>query len=83
MSISTLHGGEVDQDVRSAYTICAVLQSNDVSLSPDAASIVEGSLSVVRSIIEGTKKFVRFYNASWIKVRPLYASTSTESTVPT
>ena len=83
MSISTLPASELDQDVCSAYTIRAILQSNDVSLSPDAASIVEGSLAVVRSIIEGTKKFVRFYNASWIKIRPLYASTSTESTVPT
>ena len=65
------------------YTICAVLQSNDVSLSPDAASIVEGSLAVVKCIIEGTKKFIRFYSASWLRAQPLYASTSTERTVPT
>ena len=83
MASSSTDGGDVDQGAGAAYTIRAVLQSNDVSLSPDAAAIVEGSIAVVRGIIEGTKKFVRFYTASWIQVRALYASTSTESTVPT
>jgi hypothetical protein len=44
-----------------AYSIKAVLQSNEVTLDPDAASIVEGSLAIVKGIIEGTKQFVRFY----------------------
>ena len=40
-------------------TIQTLLRGKEIVLDPDAASIVEGSLTVVKAIIEGSKKFVR------------------------
>ena len=43
------------------YSVRVILQSKEVTLVPDSASIIQGSLLVVKAIIEGTKKFIRFY----------------------
>jgi hypothetical protein len=43
------------------YVINAVLQSNDISLEPDSANVIEGIMDVAKRIILGTKRFVRVY----------------------
>ncbi len=37
------------------------LQGNEIALEPDGASIIEGSLLIIKGIIESSKKFVRKY----------------------
>lgn len=44
-----------------SFNIAAVLRIRDVGLDPDASSIVEGLLSIVKGIVEGSKDFDRFY----------------------
>ncbi len=36
-----------------------LLRGSEIVLEPDAPSIVQGSLTIIRDIIEGSKKFVR------------------------
>ena len=45
----------------SRFTIKALLHLNEVILEPDAASIMNGTIRVIRNMLDGTKKFVRFY----------------------
>ncbi len=49
------------------YSIKVVLQLSEVTLDPDAAAIVQGSLAIVKAITEGTKQFVRFYRYVWVE----------------
>jgi hypothetical protein len=37
----------------------ATLRGTEITLEPDAAGVVEGVLSVLRGLVEGTRKFVR------------------------
>jgi hypothetical protein len=43
------------------FTVKALLDSNEVVLEPDAACILDGSIKVIKNILDGTKRFVRFY----------------------
>ena len=43
------------------FTIKALLDSNEVVLEPDAAFILDGSIKVIKNVLDGTKRFVRFY----------------------
>ena len=43
------------------FTIRAVLEAIEVNLEPNAATVVEGLLNIVKAILDGTKHFVRFY----------------------
>ena len=45
----------------SRFTIKALLYQNEVILEPDAAGILNGTIRVIRNMLDGTKKFVRFY----------------------
>jgi len=40
-------------------TARATLRGTEITMEPDAAGVVVGSLVVVRGIVEGTKRFVR------------------------
>ena len=46
---------------RPRFTIKALLQDNEVVLQPDAPTIINGTIKVVQNIVEGTKRFVRYY----------------------
>ena len=43
------------------FTIKALLLQNEVVLQPDASTIVNGIVKVVQNIVDGTKRFVRYY----------------------
>ncbi len=43
------------------FAIRSLLQMNDVVLDPEASVVLDGSIRVVRNLIDGTKRFVRFY----------------------
>ena len=43
------------------FTVKALLDSNEVVLEPDAAFILDGSIKVIKNILDGTKRFIRFY----------------------
>ena len=45
------------------FTIKALLDSNEVVLEPDAAFILDGSIKVIKNILDGTRRFVRFYRS--------------------
>ena len=45
----------------SRFTIKALLHLNEVILEPDAATIMNGTIRVIRNMLDGTKMFVRFY----------------------
>ena len=51
----------------SRFTIKALLHLNEVILEPDAASIMNGTVRVIRNMLDGTKKFVRFYRY-WLTI---------------
>ena len=45
----------------SRFTIKALLHQNEVILEPDAATILNGTIRVIRNMLDGTKRFIRFY----------------------
>jgi dynein heavy chain len=64
------------------FTIRSLLHQNDVILEPDAAFILDGAIRVVRNLIDGTKRFVRFYRGSCIPVKPVYIQGYLERVLP-
>ena len=60
---------------RPVFTIKAVLKEMDVSLDPDAPSVIEGLLLLVKAILDGTKSFTRYYRweifDSYVNFKPL------------
>ncbi len=63
-------------------TVQTLLRGAEIVLEPDAASIVEGSLTVVKGIIEGSKKFVRHLRGTWIPAREMRSTASIRASVP-
>ena len=43
------------------FYVRVILLSNEVTLMPDAPTLIEGLMAVVKGILEGTKKFTRRY----------------------
>ena len=43
------------------FALRSLLQMSDVVLDPEASTILDGSIRVVRNLIDGTKRFVRYY----------------------
>lgn len=43
------------------FSVRTVLNNVDVTLDPDAPSLVEGLLLIVKAMLEGSKRFIRFY----------------------
>jgi len=64
-------------------TARATLRGSEITMEPDAAGVVEGALSVVRGLVEGTKAFVRNIRGTWIPAREVFSPNSTRPIIPT
>ncbi len=64
------------------FTIRSVLQQNEVIIEPDAAFVIDGAISVVRRMVENTKRFVRFYRGSFIPINPVYITGHLDRVLP-
>ena len=51
-------------------------------LQPDAPTIINGTIKVVQNIVDGTKRFCRYYKGTCIPVKAVYVAGRLEKVVP-